>query len=90
MFAGSIYSVSLTNGLGFPLNYNLIFIIFGIIVLVVMVMVACLHPSINKQKVVHNDDDIVGGEAEGDKTEVEQELINQKQECISVKNIEYA
>ena len=27
MFAGSIYSVSLTNGLGFPLNYNLIFII---------------------------------------------------------------
>ena len=90
MFAGSIYSVSLTNGLGFPLNYNLIFIIFGIIMLVVMVMVACLPPSINKQKVVHNDDDIVGGEAEDDKTEVEQELINQKQECISVKNIEYA
>ena len=35
MFSGSIYSVSLTNGLGFPLNYNLIFIIFGIITLVV-------------------------------------------------------
>ena len=27
VFAGSIYSVSLTNGLGFPLNYSLIFII---------------------------------------------------------------
>ena len=50
VFAGSIYSASLTNGLGFPLNYNLIFIIFGIIMLVVMVMVACLPQTINKQK----------------------------------------
>ena len=80
MFSGSIYSVSLTNRLGFPLNYNLIFIIFGIITLVVMVMVACLPQTINKQKVVHNDEDIVSREAEDDKTEVEQDLVNQRQE----------
>ena len=80
MFSGSIYSVSLTNGLGFPLNYNLIFIIFGIITLVVMVMVACLPQTINKQKVVHNDEDIVSREAEDSKTEVEQDLVNQRQE----------
>ena len=80
MFSGSIYSVSLTNGLCFPLNYNLIFIIFGIITLVVMVMVACLPQTINKQKVVHNDEDIVSREAEDDKTEVEQDLVNQRQE----------
>ena len=69
-----------TNGLGFPLNYNLIFIIFGIITLLVMVMVACLPQTINKQKVVHNDEDIVSREAEDSKTEVEQDLVNQRQE----------
>ena len=52
LFAGSIYSVSLTDGLSFPLNYHLIFIIFAIIILIVMVMVACLPKTINKQKVV--------------------------------------
>ena len=52
MFAGSIYSVSLTDGLSFPLNYHLIFIIFAVIMLIVMVMVACLPKTINKQKVV--------------------------------------
>ena len=50
MFAGSIYSVSLTDNLGFPLNYNLIFVILGVITLVVMVLVACLPESINKHK----------------------------------------
>ena len=75
MFAGSVYSVSLTNGLSFlALNYNLIFIIFGIIMLVVMVMVACLPQTINKQKVVNNDEDIVSRETE------ERELVNQRQE----------
>ena len=86
MFSGSIYSVSLTNGLGFPLNYNLIFIIFGIITLVVMVMVACLPQTINKQKVVHNDEDIVSREAEDDKTEVEQDLVNHKPRRLNVYN----
>ena len=75
MFSGSIYSVSLTNGLGFPLNYNLIFIIFSIITLVVMVMVACLPQTINKQKVVHNDEDIASGrEAEDGKPETRTRL----------------
>ena len=74
MLAGSVYSVSLNNGLSFPLNYNLIFIIFGIILLVVMVMVACLAQTINKQKVVNNDEDIVSRETE------EHELVNQRQE----------
>ena len=83
MFSGSIYSVSLTNGLGFPLNYNLVFIIFGIIMLVVMVMVACLPQTINKQKVVHNDEDIVtivSGKAVNSRTGVEQDLLNQRQD----------
>ena len=71
LLAGSIYSVSLTNGLGFPLNYNPIFIIFG---MVVMVMVACLPQTINKQKVVNNDEDIVSRETE------EHELVNQRKE----------
>ena len=48
--------------------------------LVVMVMVACLPQTINKQKVVHNDEDIVSREAEDSKTEVEQDLVNQRQE----------
>ena len=43
--------------------------------LVVMVMVACLPQTINKQKVVtHNDEDIVSRETE------EHELVNQRQE----------
>ena len=54
MFAGSIYSVSLTDGLSFPLNYHLIFIIFAIIILIVMVMVACLPKTITKQKRQHS------------------------------------
>ena len=56
VFAGTIYSISLTNGLSFPLNYNLIFIIFGIIILLVMVMVACLPQTISKQKGQHAPD----------------------------------
>ena len=69
MFAGSVYFASLTNGLGFPLNYNLIYIM-----LVVMMMVACLPQTINKQKAVNNDEDIVSRETE------EHELVNQRQE----------
>ena len=67
LFAGSIYSVSLTDGLSFPLNYHLIFIIFAIIILIVMVMVACLPKTINKQKVV----------PDGDSAAAEEEFVTQ-------------
>ena len=50
IFAGTVYSVSLTTGLGYPLDYHLIFIIMGGILLVVMVMVAGLPESIERQK----------------------------------------
>ena len=38
VFAGIVYSVSLTSGLGYPLDYHLIFVIMAGIILVVMVM----------------------------------------------------
>ena len=64
LFAGSIYSVSLTDGLSFPLNYHLIFIIFAIILL----MVACLPKSINKQKVVASSHQESSGVGNGGET----------------------
>ena len=39
--------------------------------------------TINKQKVVHNDEDIVSREAEDSKTGVEQDLVNQRQEDLN-------
>ena len=68
LFAGSIYSVSLTDGLSFPLNYHLIFIIFAIILLTVMVMVACLPKSINKQKVIASSHQESSGVGNGGET----------------------
>ena len=68
VFAGSIYSVSLTDGLSFPLNYHLIFIIFAIIILIVMVMVACLPKSINKQKIVASSHQESSGVGNGSET----------------------
>ena len=58
MFVGSVYSVSLSEAnqtLGFPVNYHLIFIIFGLIQIVIMIMTAFLPPSINKQKIAHEE-----------------------------------
>ena len=49
-FAGSIYAVSLTAGLSFPLNYNLIFVLTGMSILIVIFMVASFPKSINKHK----------------------------------------
>ena len=92
MFVGSIYSVSLTDGLSFPLNYHLIFIIFAVIMLIVMVMVACLPKTINKQKVVassHQESSGVGnggetGETGGVTRELEGLLeIDQEQQDVS-------
>ena len=58
MFVGSVYSVSLSEAnqtLGFPVNYHLIFIIFGLIQIVIMIMTAFLPSSINKQKIAHEE-----------------------------------
>ena len=92
LFAGSIYSVSLTDGLSFPLNYHLIFIIFGIIMLIVMVMVACLPTTINKQKVVassHQESSGVGNGSEtGEVTREPEGLLatNHEQQDVSAPN----
>ena len=92
VFAGSIYSVSLTDGLSFPLNYHLIFIIFAIIILIVMVMVACLPKTINKQKVVassHQESSGVGNSGEtGEVTREPEGLveIDQEQQDVSAPN----
>ena len=92
VFAGSIYSVSLTDGLSFPLNYHLIFIIFAVIMLIVMVMVACLPKTINKQKVVASSHQESKGVDNGDKTgEVTREPegsleIDQEQQDVSAPN----
>ena len=92
VFVGSIYSVSLTDGLSFPLNYHLIFIIFGIIMLIVMVMVACLPKTINKQKVVassHQESSGVGNGGEtGEVTREPEGLleIDQEQQDVSASN----
>ena len=51
LFAGGIYSASLSDGIGFPLDYHLIFIIFGIIFLLTLFMVSSLPKSINHQMV---------------------------------------
>ena len=50
VFAGIVYSVSLTTGLGYPLDYHLIFVIMAGIILVVMVMVAGFPESIKQHK----------------------------------------
>ena len=89
VFAGNIYSVSLTDGLSFPLNYHLIFIIFAIILLAIMVMVACLPKTINKQKVVESSHQESSGVGNGSETgEVTREPegsleIDQEQEDVS-------
>ena len=89
VFAGSIYSVSLTDGLSFPLNYHLIFIIFAIIILIVMVMVACLPKTINKQKVVassHQESNGVGNGGETGEVTREPEGLLEEQQDVSAPN----
>ena len=59
LFAGYIYSVSLSDAnqsLGFPVDYHLIFIIFGLILLVVLIMTSYLPLSINNQKIISEDE----------------------------------
>ena len=59
LFAGSIFSASLSEknqSLGFPLDYHLIFVLFGIILLMVLLMASRLPYSINKQKAENTSD----------------------------------
>lgn len=58
IFAGSVYSASLsktTRSLGFPVNHHMIFIIFGFILFIVVIMTSLLPKSINNQKVVEEE-----------------------------------
>ena len=55
LFAGSIYSASLSEynqSVGFPIDYHLIFILFGLIFLLTLLLITSLPQSINRQKVV--------------------------------------
>ena len=52
VFAGSLSSATLA--IGFPFNYNLIFVLFGIVFLSTVVMATCLPSTINKQKIIED------------------------------------
>lgn len=50
---GTIYAASLsewTMFIGFPVDYNLMFVIFGGILLIMVLLTACLPTSVNHQK----------------------------------------
>ena len=82
IFAGSVFAASLspsTLAIGFPFNYNLVFVLFGVVFLSTAFLAMCLPSSLNKQKIIEdandnddNDDDpeITG---EGAEPEVEGE-----------------
>ena len=60
VFSGSIFSLSLSKEarhVGFPVDYHLIFIIFGVTMLCCMALGAGLPASINRQKVVASSSD---------------------------------
>ena len=55
LFSGGVFSASLskaTRAIGFPLDSHLVFLIFGVVFLLTVVIVASLPMSINRQKVV--------------------------------------
>ena len=57
MIAGSLFSASLSDAtltFGFPVNYNLVFVVLSIVFMVTVFMVACLPVSINKQKIIED------------------------------------
>ncbi|CAI8016725.1 hypothetical protein GBAR_LOCUS10236, partial [Geodia barretti] len=52
VFSGTIFSLSISRGarhVGFPVNYYLIFLIFGLTILLCTILGAGLPPSINRQ-----------------------------------------
>lgn len=57
MFSGSVFASSLspaTLAIGFPFDYNLIFVLFGLVFLGTVVMATCLPSTINKQKIIED------------------------------------
>ena len=57
MFSGSVFAGSLSSAtlsIGFPFDYNLIFVIFGLVFLFTVVMATCLPSTINKQKIIED------------------------------------
>ena len=55
IFGGGLYSVSLTEkarAIGFPFDYNLIFIIFSVVYFAVLFMTACTPTSLDHQMYV--------------------------------------
>ena len=60
IFGGGLYSVSLTEkarAIGFPFDYNLIFIIFSVVYFAVIFMTACMPASLDHQKIVKKEGD---------------------------------
>ena len=64
IFAGSVFAASLspaTLAIGFPFNYNLIFVLFGGVFLSTAFLAMCVPASLNKQKIIEdttNDDEL--------------------------------
>ena len=57
LVSGRIFSLSLlatAAGLGYPLDYRLVFLMFGTVIYVCVLLTACLPVSINKQKIVED------------------------------------
>jgi hypothetical protein len=76
IFAGSVFAASLsptTLAIGFPFNYNLIFVLFGIVFLSTAFLATCLPTSLNKQKIIEDatDDDNDDPEVKGEGTDPE-------------------
>ena len=54
MFSGTVYSTSLSasnRDIGFPLDYHLIFVIFGVVFLCSALVASCLPERVNRQKI---------------------------------------
>ena len=64
MFAASLSPSTLA--IGFPFNYNLIFVLFGGVFLSTVFLTMCLPSSLNKQKIIEDttdDDPEIKGES---------------------------
>ena len=58
VLSGVIFSLTLsetTLKIGFPLDYNFVFVMFSVTYLVSLLIVACLPKSINKQKIIEDE-----------------------------------
>ena len=79
IFAGSVFAASLSPSMlaiGFPFNYNLIFVLFGVVFLSTVFLATCLPSSLNKQKIIEDatdDDDDPEVKGEGAEPEIKGE-----------------